>query len=144
MSRDDPWTDNNWVISTCQKSMKIWDGETGKPVTAVEPPARINHSVILENTGLAFMALEQEKMQGYFLPTLGPAPRWCSFLDNLTEELEENETDTLYDDYKFLTLEEVCTNSKNSILVTISVTNIQNVTDNNAAELDRLNLHVKK
>ena len=87
--------------------MKIWDGETGKPVTAVEPPARINHSVILENTGLAFMALEQEKMQGYFLPTLGPAPRWCSFLDNLTEELEENETDTLYDDYKFLTLEEV-------------------------------------
>ena len=95
--------------------MKIWDGETGKPVTAVEPPARINHSVILENTGLAFMALEQEKMQGYFLPTLGPAPRWCSFLDNLTEELEENETDTLYDDYKFLTLEEVCTNSKTSI-----------------------------
>ena len=89
--------------------MKIWDGETGKPVTAVEPPARINHSVILENTGLAFMALEQEKMQGYFLPTLGPAPRWCSFLDNLTEELEENETDTLYDDYKFLTLEEVTT-----------------------------------
>ena len=93
--------------------MKIWDGETGKPVTAGEPPARINHSVILENTGLAFMALEQEKMQGYFLPTLGPAPRWCSFLDNLTEELEENETDTLYDDYKFLTLEEVRTNARN-------------------------------
>ena len=48
--------------------MKIWDGETGKPVTAVEPPARINHSVILENTGLAFMALEQEtKFSSYLI-----------------------------------------------------------------------------
>ena len=101
--------------------MKIWDGETGKPVTAVEPPARINHSVILENTGLAFMALEQEKMQGYFLPTLGPAPRWCSFLDNLTEELEENETDTLYDDYKFLTLEEVIILKPRTILFMITI-----------------------
>uniref|UniRef100_A0AAA9S9A0 Nucleolar protein 10 n=1 Tax=Bos taurus TaxID=9913 RepID=A0AAA9S9A0_BOVIN len=34
---------------------------------------------------------------------LGPAPRWCSFLDNLTEELEENPESTVYDDYKFVT-----------------------------------------
>lgn len=34
---------------------------------------------------------------------LGPAPRWCSFLDNLTEELEETPESTVYDDYKFLT-----------------------------------------
>lgn len=34
---------------------------------------------------------------------LGPAPRWCSFLDNLTEELEESPESTVYDDYKFLT-----------------------------------------
>lgn len=34
---------------------------------------------------------------------LGPAPRWCSFLDNLTEELEENPESTIYDDYKFVT-----------------------------------------
>ena len=26
----------------------------------------------------------------YFLPTLGVAPKWCSFLDNMTEELAEN------------------------------------------------------
>ena len=35
--------------------------------------------------------------------TLGPAPRWCSFLDNLTEELEESAHETVYDDYKFVT-----------------------------------------
>ncbi|KAJ7342224.1 hypothetical protein JRQ81_009686, partial [Phrynocephalus forsythii] len=34
---------------------------------------------------------------------LGPAPKWCSFLDNLTEELEENPETTVYDDYKFVT-----------------------------------------
>lgn len=39
----------------------------------------------------------------YYIPVLGPAPRWCSFLDNLTEELEENPESTVYDDYKFVT-----------------------------------------
>ena len=34
---------------------------------------------------------------------LGPAPRWCSFLDNLTEELKESPESTIYDDYKFVT-----------------------------------------
>ena len=43
------------------------------------------------------------KMGIYYIPVLGPAPRWCSFLDNLTEELEENPESTVYDDYKFVT-----------------------------------------
>ncbi len=30
-------------------------------------------------------------MQVHFIPALGPAPKWCSFLDSLTEELEESE-----------------------------------------------------
>ena len=34
---------------------------------------------------------------------LGPAPKWCSFLDSLTEEMEENPNQEIYDDYKFLT-----------------------------------------
>lgn len=36
---------NNWIISTCSKSMKVWDAETGKPKTAIEPPAKINEAV---------------------------------------------------------------------------------------------------
>lgn len=38
--------------------------------------------------------------QAYFVPSLGPAPRWCSFLEGLTEELEESAMPTLYDDYR--------------------------------------------
>ena len=49
------------------------------------------------------MANEQPKMQVHYIPSLGPAPKWCSFLDNLTEELEESEVTEVYDDYKFVT-----------------------------------------
>lgn len=43
----------------------------------------------------------------YFLPQLDPAPKWCPYLDNLTEEMEEEEQQTVYDEYKFLTYEEL-------------------------------------
>lgn len=42
-------------------------------------------------------------MRAYFVPGLGPAPRWCSFLENLTEELEEAANPSVYDDYRFVT-----------------------------------------
>ncbi len=45
--------------------------------------------------------------QVFYVPSLGPAPRWASFLDSLTEELEESRTATVYDDYKFITKEEL-------------------------------------
>ena len=35
------------------------------------------------------------------MPSLGPAPRWCSFLEGLTEELEESAAPALYDDYRW-------------------------------------------
>ena len=40
-------------------------------------------------SGLIMFATEQPRMHVYFVPALGPAPKWCSFLDSLTEELEE-------------------------------------------------------
>jgi ribosome biogenesis protein ENP2 len=43
----------------------------------------------------------------HYLPSLGPAPRWCSFLDSLTEELEESSVTEIYDDYKFVTVEQL-------------------------------------
>ena len=38
---------------------------------------------------------------------LGPAPRWCSFLDSLTEELLQESEPAVYDDYKFVTTAEL-------------------------------------
>lgn len=46
-------------------------------------------------------------MQTYYIPSLGPAPRWASFLDSLTEELEETNAEIVYDDYKFVTKQDL-------------------------------------
>jgi ribosome biogenesis protein ENP2 len=73
------------------------------------------------NSGLILCATSDPRMQAFYCPAIGTAPRWCSFLENITEELEEenlqqtNQTmtggtskiESVYDDYKFVTLEEV-------------------------------------
>lgn len=62
----------------------------------------------MENdTGLLMIANEGVRVQSYYVPQLGPAPKWCPFLDNLTEEMEEKTTETIYDDYKFVTRKEL-------------------------------------
>lgn len=95
------------VLSTDSKILKIWDRETGKPFTSIEPSTDINDLCLYPDSGLLFMATESPKMLVYYIPSLGPAPRWCSFLDNLTEELEEDQQPTVYDDYKFVTKQDL-------------------------------------
>ncbi|KXJ07855.1 Nucleolar protein 10 [Exaiptasia diaphana] len=95
------------VLSVDSKILKLWDRETGKPFTSIEPQTSINDLCLFPDSGLLFMATEAPKMFVYYIPALGPAPRWCSFLDNLTEELEEDQQPTVYDDYKFVTKEEL-------------------------------------
>ena len=56
---------------------------------------------------MIFAPLEQEKIGTYFIPEMGPAPKWCAFLENLTEELEESNATTLYDDFKFVTQQDL-------------------------------------
>jgi ribosome biogenesis protein ENP2 len=56
---------------------------------------------------LAVFAGESARLQSYFVPTLGPAPPWCPFLDSITEELEEAPQTTVYDDYTFVTREDL-------------------------------------
>jgi ribosome biogenesis protein ENP2 len=91
------------VISTDTKIVKMWDKVDGKVFTNIEAPSDINDTCIFENSGLLMLANEAVQLQSYYIPALGPAPKWCPFLDNLTEELEENPNTTIYDDYKFVT-----------------------------------------
>lgn len=42
-------------------------------------------------------------MEIFYVPEVGPAPKWCSFLENITEELEETKNYSVYEDFKFLT-----------------------------------------
>lgn len=113
------------VISTDKKIVKIWErhgGNMGKILTNIETPADINDlHVVGDNrgaSGLIFVAGEQSRVMTYFVPELGPAPRWCSFLEGITEELEESATTSVYEDFKFLTSAEVADLGATSLIGT--------------------------
>mmetsp|Transcript_13197 Transcript_13197/g.26786 ORF Transcript_13197/g.26786 Transcript_13197/m.26786 type:complete len:636 (-) Transcript_13197:558-2465(-) len=101
------------VVSSDTKSIKVWERKDGQNVTFIEPKANINFTSVVPNSGIIFAACETAKVASYFIPSLGVAPVWCSFLESLTEELEEsNQTAgdsgaTLYENYKFVTKEEL-------------------------------------
>lgn len=57
----------------------------------------------IQSSGLILAAHESPKVGCYFIPELGPAPKWVPYLDNVTEELEEANKTLVYDEYKFLT-----------------------------------------
>jgi hypothetical protein len=48
-------------------------------------------------------------MGTYYVPALGPAPRWASFLENVTEEMEDSTTRNAYEDFKFVERSELKT-----------------------------------
>ncbi|XP_046145065.1 nucleolar protein 10 isoform X2 [Osmia bicornis bicornis] len=95
------------VYSMDSSIVKIWDKNNGKLYTSIEAENDFNDMCVIPNTGMLLIANENTKMQTYYVPSLGPAPYWCSFLDNLTEELEELNYEIIYDDYKFLTEKEL-------------------------------------
>ncbi|TDH73043.1 hypothetical protein CCR75_000012 [Bremia lactucae] len=95
------------VVSSDAKVIKIWDRRDGAVFTNVETPAEIKDVCVVEGSqgksGVLLVAGEQERIMSYYIPELGIAPKWCSFLDSLTEELEEEAQSTVYDDYRFVT-----------------------------------------
>ncbi len=91
------------VVSLDAKAVKIWDRSNGKPYTTIESEAELNEVCSYPGSGLMFMSTEQPKLQVHYVPSMGPAPKWCSFLDNITEEIEESAVSAIYDDYKFVT-----------------------------------------
>lgn len=95
------------VISSDTRILKVWDAATGAAFTSVEPEADINDVCIWPGSGLVLLATESKRLAPFFVPALGPAPRWCAFLENLTEEMEEASQPTLYDDYRFVTRPEL-------------------------------------
>ncbi|KAI8987182.1 WD40-repeat-containing domain protein [Pilobolus umbonatus] len=103
----DSETGGDKVIVADNKIVKIWNRSNGKHFTSIEPDTDINDITTVEDSGLIFTANEGIQMGAYFIPQLGPAPKWASFLENLTEELEENPNRDIYDEYKFVTRKEL-------------------------------------
>ena len=57
----------------------------------METPADVNDVCVVRDrrgdTGLLLVAAEQERVLSYYIPDLGPAPRWCSFLDAIVRSV---------------------------------------------------------
>lgn len=101
-------TERTKLITADSHIVRVWDPETGEGMTSIEPTGgRINDLCAFTDSGLMLLALDSSQIPSYFIPSLGPAPKWCSYLENLTEELEEQPQTTIYDDYKFLTKEDL-------------------------------------
>lgn len=98
------------VLSADKKVIKIWDRNTPSAnFASITPASDINDVHHLPGSGLLMLANEGIRMTTYYIPQLGPAPRWCSFLENLTEEMEDQTTRTAYKDYKFVERSELTT-----------------------------------
>ena len=95
------------VISADANTIKIWDSVSGDAFTSIQPDGAVNSLCMYPNSGLLFAGVETFRIGAYYIPSLGVAPKWCSFLDNITEELEESKSTQIYEDYKFVTREEL-------------------------------------
>ena len=105
------------ILSADKRIIKIWDARDGAPWTSVEPAVDMNFVTWCKDSGMLLTANEGRQQHSFFIPQLGPAPKWCSFLDNLVEEMAEDPSDPnaftsqragdVYDNYKFLTIQQL-------------------------------------
>ncbi|KAJ3907461.1 NUC153 and WD40 repeat-containing nucleolar rRNA processing-related protein [Lentinula edodes] len=91
------------VLSADKKVIKIWDRNSPSAnFTSINPASDLNDVHHVPGSGLLLTANEGIQMSTYYIPQLGPAPRWASFLENITEELEDQTTRNVYEDFKFV------------------------------------------
>lgn len=102
----------NKVLSADAKVIKIWDKTSGDNLVSIAPTSastNLNDVQHYPGSGLIFAAVEATQMAAWYVPALGPAPRWCSFVDNVTDEIDTMDTTNVgssgvnaYEDFKFV------------------------------------------
>lgn len=110
------------ILSSDKRIIKIWDVNDGTPWTSIEPTVDINSVAWCKDSGMLLTANEGRQQHSFLIPQLGPAPKWCSFLDNLVEEMAEDTNDPnsynagnagthkageIYDNYRFVAVPEL-------------------------------------
>jgi len=95
------------VASADSRAIKVWNADSGALTASVESKHTLNQVEFVPGTGLFFAANDNVRVGCYFVPALGLAPTWCSFLDSMTEELEESTQKAVFDDYKFVTADDL-------------------------------------
>ena len=108
------------------------DRSLGSVVANVETSSKFTNFIMAgdetdplgSNSGLLLCTTDQPKLESYYIPKVGLAPKWCSFLEGITEELEERDLkregtvgaeselvrdgeETIFENYKFVSREDV-------------------------------------
>ena len=119
------------ILSADKRIIKIWDPHDGSPWTSVEPAVDLHSVAWCKDSGMLLTANEGRQQHSFFIPQLGPAPKWCSFLDSLVEEMAEDPDDPnafqsqkagqVYDNYKFLTMQQLETLNLSHLVGTTSL-----------------------
>lgn len=98
--------DSGRVVSADSKVIKVWDkNEPESNHLSLHPPNALVDLHPVPESGLLFVACDASPLSTYYIPEFGPAPRWASFLDNVTEEMAEDTSGAgkgAYTDYKFV------------------------------------------
>ncbi|KAL7069556.1 hypothetical protein ACR3K2_01540 [Cryptosporidium serpentis] len=109
-------SDSEILITADRQTIKMWN-ENGLSnrkdglIGTISTEYPISSICTYPDSGLIMVTGDQTRVGMYYVPTLGVAPRWCSFLDSITEELEEEHlknnskinNSQLYDEYQFIT-----------------------------------------
>lgn len=79
--------DAQCVVSADKKAARIWRLSDASPVACVEPGGAvdINDVLLQQKTGLVMLGVEDRSIQTFFVPSLGPAPGWCTFLEDVVD-----------------------------------------------------------
>ncbi|OII71103.1 hypothetical protein cand_026610 [Cryptosporidium andersoni] len=109
-------SDSEILITADRQTIKMWNenGSSNRKdglIGTISTEYPISSICTYPNSGLIMVTGDQTRVGMYYVPTLGVAPRWCSFLDSITEELEEEHlknnsrisNSQLYDEYQFIT-----------------------------------------
>lgn len=111
--------ESSFVLSADTRSVKVWNKEDGGNFTSIEAPGDITDFCLLRSqhnlvppydcsdSGVIAVCCDVPRVQVHFIPQLGAAPRWAAFLESLTEELEGQDITTVYDDFTFISKEEM-------------------------------------
>lgn len=96
------------VLSSDSKVIKVWSpSNTSENLVTITPSVGtgdLNDVHHLPGTGLILSANESTRCNGWYVPDLGVAPKWCSFLDVLTDEADAEAIGGkgTYEDFKFV------------------------------------------
>jgi ribosome biogenesis protein ENP2 len=116
--------DGGRVVSADSKVIKIWDKTDVSPARiltsahtesdgspqpstnhlSLHPPSPLVDLHPVPASGLLFAACNTAQLSSYYIPEIGPAPKWAGFLDNVTEEMAEDVGGGkgAYSDFKFI------------------------------------------